>query len=146
MTPTRRSGPPGERPAPQTISHQYSDRLQSKRPSRQSDADIQPSLFDDEPADEDALAGRDRAERNADEWWIRTAMQAVGAMANTGREFQAFDLVQTYGVPEPDHPNRWGALLTRAAREGVIVSVGAAPSRRPSTARSLTRTWRGATR
>jgi len=107
---------------------------------------MQPSLFDDASTDDDVLAGRDHAERNADEWWISTAMQAVRAMATTGREFQAFDLVQTYGVAEPDHPNRWGALFTRAAREGVIVSVGAAPSRRPTACKSLTRTWRGATR
>lgn len=94
------------------------------------------------PVDE-ILAGRDRAERNTDDWWRATAMQAVLAAAATRRVFQAFDLVETYGIAEPDHPNRWGALLTRAAREGVIVAVGAAPSRRPSTARSLTRTWQG---
>ncbi|MDQ4032538.1 MAG: hypothetical protein M3332_09825 [Actinomycetota bacterium] len=105
---------------------------------------MQRSLFDDAPTGEDVLAGRDQAERNADDWWMRTALHAVRAMAATGRVFQAFDLVETFGTPEPDHPNRWGALLTRAAREGVIVSVGAAPSRRPSTARSLTRIWRGA--
>lgn len=108
------------------------------------DRPVQPSLFDVPAADANVLAGRDRAERNGDDWWVRTALQAVRAAAKTGQEFQAFDLVETYGVPEPDHPNRWGALLTRAARDGVIVAVGAAPSRRPSTARSLTRTWRGA--
>lgn len=92
---------------------------------------------------DDVLAGRDRAERGADDWWVATAMQAVRAAAKTGQTWQAYDLVEVYGTPEPDHPNRWGALLTRAAREGLIVAVGAAPSRRPSTARSLTRTWRG---
>jgi len=104
---------------------------------------MQPSLFDDAPTDEDVLAGRDQAERNCDDWWISTALQAVRAMANTGREFQAFDLDESFRVPEPDHPNRWGALLARAARQGVIVAVGATPSRRLSTAQSLTRTWRG---
>lgn len=74
---------------------------------------------------------------------MSTALQAVRAMASTGREFQAFDLVESFRVPEPDHPNRWGALLARAARQGVIVAVGATPSRRLSTAQSLTRTWRG---
>ena len=145
MTPARGSGPPDGRPAPQTISHQRSDRLQFKRPSRQSDVHIQPSLFDDAPTDDDVLAGRDHAECNADEWWISTAMQAVRAMAAGGQVFQAYDLVEVYGIPEPDHPNRWGALLGRAARAGLIVSVGAAPSRRPTACKSLTRTWRGAT-
>jgi hypothetical protein len=79
---------------------------------------VQLWLFDDAPTDEDVLAG--------------------------GREFQAYDLAEIFQVLEPDHPNRWGALLTRAARDGLIVPVGAAPSRRPATARSLTRTWRGA--
>ena len=73
-------------------------------------------------------------------------MQAVRAIAATRREFQAFDLVETYAIPEPDHPNRWGAVLTRAARAGLIVPVGAARSRRPTTCGSLTRTWRGASR
>jgi hypothetical protein len=91
----------------------------------------------------DLFAGRAQSERGMDSWWSSTAMQAVRAMAATGRVFQAFDLVETCGIPEPDHPNRWGALLTRAARNGVIVAVGAAPSRRPTVAGSLTRTWRG---
>lgn len=104
----------------------------------------QPSLFDAIPDDGDVFAGRGQAERNADDWWMNTALQAVRAIAKSGREFQAFDLVEAYHLPEPDHPNRWGALLTRASREGLIVPVGAAPSRRPRTARSLTRTWRGA--
>lgn len=99
------------------------------------------------PAEQlDLFAGRDQSERNTDAWWASTAMAAVRAMAATGREFQAFDLVETFGLVDPDHPNRWGALLSRAAREGVIVAVGAAPSRRPATAGSLCRTWRGAPR
>lgn len=92
----------------------------------------------------ETLSGRDRAERNTDDWWTAVALQAVRAMAATGRIFQCYDLVEVYAIPEPDHPNRWGALLTRAARKGLIVAVGAAPSRRPKTAGSLTRTWRGA--
>ena len=108
-------------------------------PGRQSSVDVPEQLSFD-----DLLAGRDQAERNADDWWMRTAMQAVRAMAATGREFQAFDLVETYGTPEPDSPKRWGALLTRAGREGLIVRVGAAPSRRPTGARSLCWTGRGA--
>lgn len=91
-------------------------------------------------------SGRDRAGEGTDQWWRSTAMQAVRAIAGTGREFQCYDLVADYGVPEPDHANRWGALLNHAARLGLIVPVGAAPSRRPATAGSLTRTWRGAPR
>lgn len=92
----------------------------------------------------DLFEGVAAAERNGDPWWFDTAMQAVRAMAATGRVFQAYDLVETYRIPEPDHPNRWGALFVRAAHAGVIVPVGAAKSRRPTTAGSLTRTWQGA--
>jgi hypothetical protein len=107
--------------------------------------DTRPSKNDaaQQPTFDDLLAGRDQAERNCDDWWMRTALQAVKAMARTGREFQCYDLTTAYNLPEPDHPNRWGALLTRAARDGLIVAVGAAPSRRPTTAKSLTKLWRG---
>jgi hypothetical protein len=143
--PRPRERRPAVNGAPPEISrHQAAD--DDRQSTRLHRHDVHPSLFDDAPTVDDVLAGRDHAGRNADEWWLSTAMQAVRVMATTGREFQAFDLVQTYRVPEPDHPNRWGALFTRAAREGVIVPVGAAPSRRPTAARSLTRTWRGATR
>lgn len=119
--------------------HRTSDAL----PSDDSAPDRQPTLFEDPPTDDDVMAGRELAVCGLDDWWTATALQAIRAIAKTGREFQAFDLVEL-GVPEPDHPNRWGALLTRASRDGLIVATGAAPSRRPRTARSLTRTWRGA--
>jgi hypothetical protein len=92
---------------------------------------------------DDPILGRDQAEANIEPEWGLVAMAAVVKMAATGLTFQAFDLVEIYAVPEPDHPCRWGPLLARAARDGLIVPVGAAPSRRPATARSLTRTWRG---
>jgi hypothetical protein len=104
----------------------------------------QPSLFDDVPAEDDVMAGREQAVCNSDSWWMSIGLQAIRAIAKTGDEFQAFDLIERYHIPEPDHPNRWGPLFSRAARQGLIVPVGAAPSRRPRTARSLTRTWRGA--
>ncbi len=140
--PRRRNGPrwaTGTAPEKQT-DQQAAEHHQITAPGRPSAVDAPQQLT----LDDLLLAGRDQAERNADDWWMHTAMQAVRAMARTGREFQAFDVAETYHVPEPDHPNRWGALLTRAAREGLIVATGAAPSRRPATARSLTKTWRGA--
>ena len=103
---TRRSRAP-QRPAPSESSHPHGDQHhQSRGSGRSSEVDTQLSF-------DDLLAGRDQAERNADDWWMRTAMQAVRAMAATGRE-------------------------------GLIVRVGAAPSRRPTGARSLCWTWRGA--
>lgn len=92
----------------------------------------------------DLFAGRGQAEANTDVWWASTAMSAIQAIAATGREFQAFDLVEDYGLVEPDTGKRWGGLLNAAAKQGVIVPVGFARSRRPSAAGALCRTWRGA--
>lgn len=87
--------------------------------------------------------GRRRAEDNTDPWWRDGAMRAVEHLANTGRVFTAYDLVDELGVPEPDHPNRWGPLMLLAAKAGVIAHVGAEASRRPTRSGSLCRTWRG---
>ena len=89
-------------------------------------------------------SGRDKAEVNADLWWWSTAMAGITTLAATGQEFEAFDIADRLGVPEPDHCNRWGALLSAAAKAGMIVAVGAKPSRRPTAAGHLCRTWRGA--
>ncbi len=93
---------------------------------------------------ENPYAGRDQAEQHADGWWWSCAMQAVEAMAATGRTFQAHDVADVYGLADPDSPNRWGALMGAAHRLGIVEPVGVAMSSRRSTARSLVRTWRGA--
>jgi hypothetical protein len=81
-----------------------------------------------------------------DEWWAK-AVAGVHQLAATGMAFQAYDLVQRAGVPEPSRPGaQWGALFAALAREGVIVPVGYGPSPRPSTRSSAARIWRGAIR
>ncbi len=99
----------------------------------------------DEEAAQLALdfSGRDAAEANADGWWWSTAMAGVTALAKSDRVFEAFDVAEL-GVPDPDSPARWGALMASAAKAGLIRPVGAKPSRRPTVCGSLTRTWRGA--
>lgn len=88
--------------------------------------------------------GMRRAAESSDPWWRSCAMQAVEAEAATGRVFQSYDLVLRYGLPEPPSgPNAWGSLLGSAAKAGLIVAVGYAPSSRPTTAKSAVRTWRG---
>lgn len=74
--------------------------------------------------------------------WRDTAMPALRRLAETGREFEAFDLTEA-GVPDPENPNQWGALFQAAYRAGVIERVGFRESRRPSRARGLCRVWRG---
>lgn len=90
-----------------------------------------------------SVDGRTRADENADAWWKATADQAIRALAETGRVFDAYALAEA-GVPEPDHPSRWGPRFLAAARAGVIVPAGYASSRRPATAGSAVRVWRGA--
>ena len=87
--------------------------------------------------------GMARAEEATDSWWASCCDQAIAAMALTGKEFQAFDLVLVLGLKEPDHPNAWGPRFAAAAKRGVIRPAGYAPSNRPTTARSAVRTWVG---
>jgi len=81
--------------------------------------------------------------RGTDDFWRRTCDAGIRELARRGRPFEAFDLTEL-GVPEPEHSSRWGARLHHAARQGIIVAVGAGPSRRPTVRGSLVRYWRGA--
>lgn len=86
--------------------------------------------------------GMDQVDANASDWWKACADQAISHMAGTGRVFQAADLADL-GVPEPHHPNAWGARMNAAAKRGVIERVGSGPSRRATVAKSLVYYWRG---
>lgn len=101
------------------------------------------------PHDDDAKEARElktaalaKVNAEADEFWRRTCDAGIRELAQRGRPFEAFDLIEL-GVPEPEHPSRWGARLHHAARQGVIEAVGAGPSRRPTVRGSLVRYWRG---
>lgn len=92
-------------------------------------------------------SGPQRADTGRDDWWWSGAMQALQALAATGRIFTAYDLTaEPYAIPEPDHCCRWGALLRTGHTRGLITPVGATISQRPQRAGGLTRTWRGVTR
>lgn len=80
---------------------------------------------------------------NADDWWRDCAWRAVDHMAAAGVDFTAADLTEL-GVPDPDVPNRWGALFRAALTAGVIVPVGFVVSSRPSRHGGVCRVWRGA--
>lgn len=79
---------------------------------------------------------------NADDWWRSTAERALRWWAESGMEFDAFDITEL-GVPDPDHPNRWGALFQSAVTAGLIVPVGYRQSRRPSRHGGVCRVWKG---
>lgn len=88
-------------------------------------------------------SGRQRAINNSDAWWRSCALAALHEAARTGQPFTAWTLTDVYGVPDPDSPNRWGALFTLAHRRGVIVPAGYAQSDRPSRAGGVCRQWCG---
>jgi len=84
-----------------------------------------------------------RAVVNADSWWSDCASRALAWCAEAGFTFEAYTLTEL-GVPDPDHPARWGALFRAAYHRGLIVPVGFEPSRRPSRAGGACRVWIGA--
>lgn len=88
--------------------------------------------------------GMAAADASTDEWWRDCCDRAIQQAADLGRPFQAFDLCEWFGLPEPRHANQWGPRLSAAAKRGVIVAAGWAESNRPTTARSAVRLWRGA--
>lgn len=90
-----------------------------------------PTLFD-----------ADEVTENADQWWRDCASRALTWWAEAGVEFTADDMVDL-GVPEPDHPNRLGALFLAASRRGQIEAVGYRPSTKPSRHGGVVRVWRG---
>lgn len=78
-----------------------------------------------------------------DPWWSDHADSVLTRLAESGREFTAQDL-RDGGVPEPDHPNRWGALFLRAHVCGLIVPVRFATASRRARHGGVLRVWRGA--
>lgn len=79
---------------------------------------------------------------SADHWWWSPAWRALTWMAEAGVEFDSYALTEL-GVPDPDHPGRWGALFKAGAAAGLIEVVGYANSKRPSRSGGLVRVWRG---
>ncbi len=79
---------------------------------------------------------------NSDDWWRSTAEAGIAYLASTGEPFDAFDVTEL-GVPDPDHPNRWGAVFRAASTAGLIESVGYHESRRPSRSGGVCRVWKG---
>lgn len=91
--------------------------------------------------------GRVDLERVAqsDTWWHDCARRALDWWADSGQPFDAYDLTEL-GVPDPDHPSRWGALFSAARSEGRIIPLGYHASRRPTRSGGVCRVWQGATR
>jgi hypothetical protein len=81
---------------------------------------------------------------HVDSWWLAGCLEAIEALALTGRTFQAYDLVLSTGLAEPERPAWWGAAFKEAQRRGLIVRAGYAPSKRPTVRGSACAEWVGA--
>ena len=81
------------------------------------------------------------AERT-DDWWLSTAETALAELIRRGQPFTAADLTDL-GVPDPDHPCRWGSLFAAAKARGDILPLGYRTSPRPSRNAGICRLWLG---
>ena len=76
-------------------------------------------------------------------WW-NTAWAAIADEAAKGEPFTIYEAARRHSVPEPDHPNRWGALTSAMRRDEAITPVGFAIGSRRTVAKSAVRLWVGA--
>ncbi len=84
----------------------------------------------------------EHAHENADWWWRDCADRALLWCAQGGFDFTA-ETLRDLGVPEPDHPNRWGGLFMAAHSRALIEPVGYTQATRPTRAGGVHRIWRG---
>jgi len=78
----------------------------------------------------------------ADDQWKDSAERAVRELAGRRVDFTAEDLTDL-GVPDPDHPARWGSLFAAMKKLGVVRPVGYRASARPSRNGGVCRVWQG---
>lgn len=89
------------------------------------------------------------AERQATDW-ATEAMRALQMylLAHPGEEFMAEDVREyaynTLAVPYPPHCRAWGAIISKAARDGLIERVGIAPVKTASSHMANASVWRAA--
>ena len=74
--------------------------------------------------------------------WEAQAMRAIKVLAMTGLPFTAWDVAKVIRC-EPDNPNRWGSILSKASRQKTIRLVGYTKSARPGRSRGVCGVWEG---
>src|SRR5690625_2373244 len=96
-------------------------------------------------------AGMHQAVTNADDQnpnWSDEAMMALKLylMAHPDKEFMTEDLrayaYDVLAIPYPPHCRAWGAIIAKAAREGLIERVRIAPVKTPSSHMANASVWR----
>lgn len=77
--------------------------------------------------------------------WADLALEAIKAFAaRIGRPFTTEDFRQSALVPDPRHPNAWGAVFNAASRRGVIRQVGFTRPSNVKSHASVVMTWEAA--
>lgn len=72
----------------------------------------------------------DQVATSAGESWIDAAYEALRQYAERGTRFMVEDVRLAYPkLPKPHDNRAWGAVTSRAVRNGLIERVGYAPSR-----------------
>jgi hypothetical protein len=79
--------------------------------------------------------------RPQDAPWRAVAWSRLLDLARTGRPFTSEDVTRSVG--QPSHPNAVGALLSNAARSGVIRRVGMVQAGRANQHAALIGEWEG---
>ncbi|MEC3853463.1 hypothetical protein [Paenarthrobacter ureafaciens] len=74
--------------------------------------------------------------------WRADAVAAVHTLAASGRVFTV-DHLRRAGIPDPDKPQRWGALFAVMRNSGVIECAGMQEHRIKAGDSQLIRQWRG---
>lgn len=87
-------------------------------------------------------AGQDAALHGSDVRWRAAAERVLADLAATGAPFDAEDVRRQVGTLASS-PNAIGSLFSRAARAGLIVTVGYRVASRAERAGGLLRVWRG---
>ena len=103
----------------------------------------QPDLFEGDTLKAD---GMDMARVAAAEWW-QQAWTAVETLASSGVPFGSEDVIRLVGLPRvtraQNRNNALGALMSQAARAGIIRKCGYMNARRPSSHSNLRILWEG---
>ncbi len=73
--------------------------------------------------------------------WVSGALLTVQVVAAKLKEFTADDIREAH-LDQPKHANAWGALLSIAAKKGLIEPVGFTASKAESTHGRIVRVWR----
>jgi len=102
----------------------------------------QQTLFDPEGGRADAIAGMAATTARAGDW-VDLAHSAVRYLVRVGKPFSSEDVTAIVGLPHTGSPNAVGAVISNAARQGIIVRVGDTQAKRRNQHATRIGLWQG---